>query len=157
MIELATAVSVAGLLDNAVSALDTVYNWWKERKGEPPARVELKADPKQQSFKYVRRENGGQTERVVLTYEQLAERISEDDVQTIKSFETRMSQALDQWRKLNAVLNLPEFDRETTEAKMDKLRRTEICVCLDEIIDLIDFLGIDLEDHYASARRMCRD
>ena len=157
MIELATAVAVAGLLDNALSALDTVYNWWKEKKGEEPARVELRGDSDKQSFKYIRRENGKQTERTVLTYAQLAARISDDDVKTIKSFEARMSQALDQWQRLNAVLNLPEYDRKSIELKMDRLRKTEICVCLDEIVGFIDFLGIDLEDHYASARRMCQE
>jgi hypothetical protein len=38
MVELATAALAAALLNNSVSAVDKVYNWWlaKKRKGQLP-------------------------------------------------------------------------------------------------------------------------
>jgi hypothetical protein len=155
MIDLATAAAAAALLNNSVSAVDKVYNWWQALQKQKAASEILRSDPKKEVLQYV----SGQDQapiRVVMTYAQLATKLNQDDFTYIQSFEQRMSLAMGQWEKLNARLPLLDsVERARVEANMDAMKNGDICTCLREIVGFIEKLNIDLHDHYASVRRIC--
>jgi len=105
MIDLATAGVAAALLNNSVSAIDKVYNWWLSRKQQGPASKALRNDPQTKTLQYVSTGPEQATIKIVMTYAELASKLSEDDLSLIKSFEQRMGLAMKQWEALNA--NLP--------------------------------------------------
>src|SRR5262245_968014 len=97
MVELATAALAAALLNNSVSAVDKVYNWWLAKKKERPASKVLRNDAQKQVLQYVSTGPDQATIRVVMTYAELASKLSQDDFNLIKSFEQRMGLAMTQW------------------------------------------------------------
>ena len=155
MIELATAAAAAAMLSNSVSAVDKIYNWWNGKHGESPASQALRSDPQKQVLQYVSL-SGAKPSQVVMTYDQLAQALSPEDVGHIKSFETRMMLAMNQWEALNAELPLASpVERARIEANMVNLKEKDICFSLKQIVDFIERLGIDLEDHYQRVRGIC--
>jgi len=38
---------------------------------------------------------------------------------------------------------------------MEKMKNGDICKCLNQIVDFIEKLNIDLEDHYQQVRFIC--
>jgi hypothetical protein len=156
MIELATAAAAAAMLSNSVSAVDKVYNWWRARQGQKLASEGLSSDPKKQVLQYVSLTGAAQPAKVVMTYEELAKRLTPEDVNYIKAFETRMRHAMTQWEALNADLPLASaVERARIEANMENMKNKDICFSLKEIVGFIENLGIDLHDHYAGVRNIC--
>jgi hypothetical protein len=156
MVELATAALAAALLNNSVSAVDKVYNWWLAKKKERPASKVLRNDPQKEVLQYVSTRPDQATIRVVMTYAELASKLSQDDFNLIKSFEQRMGLAMTQWEALNARLPLSDpVERARIEANMEMMKNGDICKCLNQIVDFIEKLNIDLEDHYQKVRFIC--
>lgn len=156
MIDLATAAASAALLNNAVSAVDKVYNWVRALNKQAPASLGLRSDPQKAVLQYESLDGTPEPTRVVMTYAELAAKLTEDDVRHIKSFEQRMKAAMVQWEKLNASLSLYEdVERGRIEANMERLKERDICPSLREIVQFIERLGVDLQDHYASVRSIC--
>lgn len=157
MIELAAAATAAAMLNNAVSAVDKIYNWWTAKHGERPASEGLRSDPQNQVLQYVSLTAEQQPTRVVMTYAEFAQRLDPDDVNYIKAFEARMKLAMAQWEALNARLPLAASDVERVrlEANMEDIRNRDICFSLKQIVDFIEAHGIDLHDHYRSVRSIC--
>ena len=156
MIELATAATAAALLNNSVSAIDKVYNWWRTKHGNSPASVGLRSDPQNQVLQYVSLTGAAQPAHVVMTYNELATRLTPQDVSFIKAFERRMTLAMAQWEALNADLPLAgAVERVRIEANMENIKDRDICSSLRQIVGFIERLGIDLQDHYASVRAIC--
>ncbi len=154
MIELAAAATVAAMLNNSVGAVDKVYNWW--RGGKKPASEGLRSDPKNQVLQFVSLTKPGQPAKVVMTYGDLAKRLTPEDVSYIKALEKRMRFAISQWEALNAELPLASaVERVRIEANMENMKDKDICSSLKQIVDFIEKLGIDLHDHYASVRNIC--
>ena len=108
MIELATAAAAAAMLNNSVSAVDKVYNWWRARRNEKPASELLRNDPQKEVLQYVSVTEDQKPIRIVLTYAELARKIDQDDYRFIQSFERRMKAAMAQWEKLNEDLPLAD-------------------------------------------------
>ena len=91
-----------------------------------------------------------------MTYEELAKRLTPEDVSYIKTFETRMKRAMSQWEALNADLPLASsVERVKIEANMEDIKNKDICFSLKQIVEFIERLSIDLHDHYASVRSIC--
>jgi hypothetical protein len=156
MIELATAAAAAAMLNNSVSAIDKVYNWWRTKQGQAPASQGLRSDPQKQVLQYVSLTGVAQPIRVVMSYTEFATRLTPDDVSFIRAFETRMRRAMTQWEALNADLPLASpVERVRIEGNMENLKDRDICPSLKQIVDFIQKLGIDLQDHYASVRSIC--
>ena len=156
MIELATAATVAGILANAISSVDKVYDWWRERKGLTKASVVLMNDPARNALAY-RKVGQEEPVRIAMTYNELAGKLSEDDVDFIEGFARRMKRAMEQWNTLNGELPLASpVERARIEGNMDLLKERDICPSLKQIIDFIYKIGIDLEDHYSGARQVCK-
>jgi hypothetical protein len=156
MIELATAAAAAAMLNNSVSAIDKVYNWWRTKQGQAPASQGLRSDPQKHVLQYVSLTGVAQPIRVVMSYTEFATRLTPDDVSFIRAFETRMRRAMTQWEALNADLPLASpVERVRIEGNMENLKDRDICPSLKQIVDFIQKLGIDLQDHYASVRSIC--
>jgi hypothetical protein len=156
MIELAAAASAAALLNNAVSAVDKIYNWWRAARGERPASEGLRSDHQKQVLQYVSLAAPSQPAQVVMTFDQLATKLTPEDVSYIKAFETRMRLAMTQWEALNAELPLAgAVERARIELNMKNLKEKDICYSLHQIVGFIERLGLDLHDHYASVRTIC--
>jgi len=52
MLDLATAAIAAAMLNNSLSAVDKVYNWWNARRGGAPAGELLRDSPTTQVLQY---------------------------------------------------------------------------------------------------------
>jgi hypothetical protein len=157
MIDLPTAAAAAAILNNSVTAIDKVYNWVRSRRGEKPASVGLRNDPERKVLEYVSLTGKPEPPVVVMTHAQFAQRLDKSDIALIKSFERRMDLAMGQWNALNSRLPLAsEVERVRIEANMEDMKNRDICASLNEIIGLIERLGMDLHDHYASIRHICR-
>jgi hypothetical protein len=79
MLDLATAAAAAAMLNNSVSAVDKVYNWWRARRNEKAASEVLRNDPQKEVLQYVSGIEDQKPIRVVMTYAQLAAKIDKDD------------------------------------------------------------------------------
>jgi hypothetical protein len=67
-----------------------------------------------------------------------------------------MGLAMTQWEALNARLPLSDpVERARIEANMEIMKNGDICKCLNQIVDFIEKLNIDLEDHYQKVRFVC--
>jgi hypothetical protein len=126
------------------------------QKKERPASKVLRNDPQKEVLQYVSTRPDQATIRVVMTYAELASKLSQDDFNFIKSFEQRMGLAMTQWEALNARLPLSDpVERARIEANMEIMKNGDICKCLNQIVDFIEKLNIDLEDHYQKVRFIC--
>lgn len=155
MIDIATVASAAAMLNNTVSAVDKIYDWYRARTGQPKATLELRNNPEKEVLQY----EGTSTEspRVVATYQELSGRLHEDDMVHIRSLEKRMAVAMKKWETLNEGLPLADpVERARIELNMDHIKEQDICSSLGQITDLIQKLGIDLEDHYQTVKGMCK-
>ena len=156
MVGLAEASLVAGILGNSVSAVDKIYNWWRESRGQSKASLAMVNQPEAQALSYIRLDKPGSPVKIAISYGDLARKLQKEDVQYIEGFGSRMQNAMVQWNALNAGLPLADaVERARIEANMEQLKNRDICASLRQVIDFIDKLGIDLEDHYTSARQIC--
>jgi hypothetical protein len=156
MIDLIAAAAAAKLLNEAVSSVDKVYGWFRALKKEAGPSVVLKSDPASQVLEYVTTDPTPRPVRVVMTYGELARRLSEDDANYIDSMAKRMKRAMAQWEALNERLPLLDpVERARVEANMLDMKDRDICPCLGQVVGFIDQLGIDLQDHYMSVRTIC--
>jgi hypothetical protein len=157
MIDLATAAIVAAIVSNSATAIDKIYNWIKERQGGQPASVGLRNEPETKSLQYVSLTGRGQTYAGTMSYHDIAQKLSPEDVRHLKGYEDRMSAAMTQWDKLNARLPLADsVERASIEADMEFIRSRDVCYSLKNILDFIEQqLLFSLEDHYHEASFMC--
>jgi hypothetical protein len=156
MITLATAATAAAMTNNIISFIDKVYNWYQKSKGHAPASVLVENNQKDKQLQLISTTSG----KIIsaLTYQEISQKLTPEQLDYIKSFEKRMSNAQKIWNNINERIPLSSPDEQARlEAQLDDIRGRHICPSLDEIITFLDSIGLPLHDHYVVVRRMCNN
>lgn len=150
MISLDEAQNFADILNVIISIFDRIYPklhylfTGKEYEKEPSIRIE------QVEGALVAKKHGVENLRV--TYPQLVNLVSRDDLRHIRTFERAMENNLSVIEK-----EYPEVDLLSTADKAQKKkllheRVLKIKQDLNAVLEYIELIGLDLEDHYSRAR-----
>lgn len=83
------------------------------------------------------------------------EKLDESSKQLIRSYETTMKDLFERWTELQPKsFSRDEVIKEAARKEMGELR-SDICIQLNAILDYLDFMGKNLNDHYHHVRYMC--
>lgn len=153
LVMLAEAAAAASVLGNAANIADKIYSRFFEKKtgAEPPDQLKpehstvIKNDETQSAL--VVSQSGRECARV--TYDELAERLSTQEMKYIKTRESVMTGLYKQW----------EFAYPTLATEMDPIRKVQLTQRLDEVrtalgkevgnvLSFITKAGLLLDDHY---------
>lgn len=153
LVMLAEAAAVASVLGNAVNIIDKIYSRFFERKTgmEPPDELkpEHSAVIKNSETESALVLSKGGRELSKVTFDELAERLSNNDMEYIKTREVVMSRLYEQW----------EAAYPTLVTEMDPIRKTQLKQRIDELTDqlgkeldsILTFVakaGLSLDAHY---------
>lgn len=83
------------------------------------------------------------------------ERLDRNSKQLIRSYEMAMKDLFDRWTELQPKsYSRDEYLKEEARKEMSKIR-VDLCKQLNAILDYLNYLGKNLEDHYHHVRFLC--
>jgi hypothetical protein len=150
---LAEVAAVAGILGNAANIIDKIYGRFFERKTgkPPPAGLEpehsglIRNDPAQGALVVTHRG----TEWARVTYDELGQRLSSQDMRHIKTREKVMNQLYEQWEATYPTLatEMNPIRKKQLEQQLDEVTDS-LGKELDKVLGFITKSGLMLDDHY---------
>jgi len=158
---IAEIAAVAGILGNAANIIDKIYGRFFERKEGKPPPAGLSPDaeystvirdaPGQKAL--VSKNKQGQVDKV--TYEELAQRLTPEDMRFIKTHEKTMTSYYEQWEAAYPTLALEDdpIRRKRLEQRLDQVLDA-LAKELAAILGFIEKAGLQLDDHYYAFRSL---
>jgi hypothetical protein len=150
MVGLAEAKLAVDVLAGGAALIDKIY---------PALRwiVTGKRDDEDHSVHIEKRDDGIAAVRkdgalMKVTYAEVMERLSTDDVAVIQAHEKRIGNVVPIVEELYAELELMGGDEKARERQKLKKRVASVKTDLEAILGYIQSVGLDLDDHYSRAR-----
>ncbi len=164
MIELATAATIAKLASDAVSALDKMFRGYADfaKKKAPaasynrPPDFAFADDPGKQAFVATSRHTGAVYQTV--TYAELAGKLDQDALAHIAALNNAMQSYQRQWDSVYQQRPFAGLGMETAklDAQLDYLAK-QVSDPLIRVIDFVQSMGLNLDDHYVVARQIAKE
>lgn len=161
MIPLAEAAAIASILGNATNIIDKIYDrFFKRKTGNPPPEglkpehsAVIKNDPSQSAL--VLTLQGAQCDKV--TYDELGQRLSHQDMRYIQTRERVMKQLYEQWEAAYPTLatEIDPIRKKQLDQRLDEIT-DDLGKELDRILEFVTNSGLTLDDHYMMFRDLAR-
>ncbi len=157
MIDIAAATAAIGTISSVVDLSDKVWNSWLNFKSHRTISTNQQQDHGEKisaraGDKELVHSSGG-IESKVVTREELAANLTQQDLDFLEALETRMTHLTRKWTVITSEIELTVDAqiRSTYELQLEDLAG-KIGQILKQITDFLSDLGFSLLDHYSAMR-----